>query len=131
MADEKDLESDEALWALYERFNQERDRDEMARRFDEFKRVVLLVHQENNSDLPHELAINQFADGKLSELYFGGYNAFKQVEFAAKLPKTGVSYIWLDGKHYMEVSEELPKTGRFVWLNGKYYMELPEESQPE
>jgi putative sterol carrier protein len=35
VADEKDLESDEALWALYERwckhFNQECDRDEMAR----------------------------------------------------------------------------------------------------
>ena len=56
VADEKDLESDEALWSLYERwckhFNQERDRDEMVRRFDEFKRLVLLVHQENNSDRP-------------------------------------------------------------------------------
>lgn len=115
VADDKDLESDEALWALYERwckhFNQERDRDEMARRFSEFKRSVLLVHQENNADRPYKLAINMFSDGKLSEVMcLGGNNAFHQEEFAAKLPKTGS---WL------------------IWLNGKYYMELPEECQPE
>jgi hypothetical protein len=47
VAEEKDLESDEALWALYERwckyFNEERDRDEMARRFSKLKETVLRV----------------------------------------------------------------------------------------
>jgi len=42
---EADMASDEALWALYERwckaFNQERQPDEMARRFSKFKEVVL------------------------------------------------------------------------------------------
>jgi hypothetical protein len=40
VAPEQDLESDEALWALYERwckaFNQKRDHDEMVRRFSKF-----------------------------------------------------------------------------------------------
>jgi len=44
VADEKDLESDEALWAFYERwrkhYNLERRRDKMAYRFDKFKRTV-------------------------------------------------------------------------------------------
>jgi hypothetical protein len=70
---EKDLESDEALWALYERwckfFKQERDRDEMARRFSSFKETVLCVEENKKSDLPYRLGINQFADGKLAELY--------------------------------------------------------------
>ncbi|CAO1940678.1 unnamed protein product [Urochloa humidicola] len=73
VADEKDLESDEALWAFYERwrkhYNLERDRDEMARRFDEFKRTVFDVHQVNNSNLPYKCEVNMFADGKLSEIY--------------------------------------------------------------
>ena len=43
-ANDKDLESDDALWDLYERrckfFNQERDREEMARRFSYFKETA-------------------------------------------------------------------------------------------
>ncbi|XP_066323688.1 uncharacterized protein [Miscanthus floridulus] len=62
-ADDKDLESDEALWALYERwckfFNQERDRDEMARRFTSFKETVLCVEENKRSDLPYRLGIDQ------------------------------------------------------------------------
>lgn len=58
--------------ALYERwrkfFNQERDRDEMARRFSSFKETVLSVEENKRSDLPYRLGINQFADGKLAEL---------------------------------------------------------------
>ena len=71
-ANEKDLESDGALWDLYERwckvFNQERDREEMARRFSYFKKTVLRVEQNKKSDLPYRLGINHFADGKLREL---------------------------------------------------------------
>nr|CAB3482480.1 unnamed protein product [Digitaria exilis] len=59
VADEKDMESDEALWAFYERlckhYNLERDHDEMAYRFDEFKRTVFIVHQVNNANLPYKL----------------------------------------------------------------------------
>jgi len=72
-ANDKDLESDDALWDLYERwckfFNQERDREEMARRFSSFKETVLRVEKNKKSNLPYRLAINKFADGKLRELY--------------------------------------------------------------
>ena len=55
MADEKDLESDEALWAFYERwrkhYNLERRRDEMAYRFDKFKRTVSADAKPNNDGL--------------------------------------------------------------------------------
>jgi hypothetical protein len=79
-----------------------------ARRFDEFKRSVLLVHQVNNADRPYKLAINQFTDGKLSEVRLGANNAFHREEVAklAKLPKTGSWFIWLDDKYYMEVPAE-------------------------
>jgi hypothetical protein len=72
-ADEKDHESDEALWALYERwckhFNAERDRDEMARS------PVQPLQGDCyactwRSDLPYRLAINMFADGNSSALKF-------------------------------------------------------------
>lgn len=73
VAEEKDLESDEALWALYERwckyFNEERDRDEMARRFSKFKKTVLRVQRNKKAGLPYTLEINYLADGKLIELY--------------------------------------------------------------
>ncbi|KAM0876343.1 hypothetical protein ACQ4PT_036224 [Festuca glaucescens] len=72
VAEDKDLESDEALWALYERwckaFNQERDYNEMATRFSYFKDTVLLVHHTNKADLPYKLGISILADGKLGGL---------------------------------------------------------------
>ncbi|CAO2164784.1 unnamed protein product [Urochloa humidicola] len=68
-ADEKDLESDEAIWALYERwckaFNQERTPDEMACRFHRFKQTVLRVDSNKKACLPYTLEINKFADGKM------------------------------------------------------------------
>ncbi|CAO2186549.1 unnamed protein product [Urochloa humidicola] len=68
-ADEKDLESDEAIWALYERwckaFNQERSPDEMACRFHRFKQTVLRVDSNKKACLPYTLGINKFADGKM------------------------------------------------------------------
>lgn len=48
----KDLESDQAVWALYERwcksYNKKRDHAEMIRRFDIFKLKASLVHNWNN-----------------------------------------------------------------------------------
>ena len=62
------MASDEALWALYERwckaFNQERQPDEMARRFSKFKEVVLRVDRHNKAHLPSKLGLNKFADRK-------------------------------------------------------------------
>ncbi|KAF0901019.1 hypothetical protein E2562_037431 [Oryza meyeriana var. granulata] len=75
VADDKDLASDEALWALYERwcnfFGEERDRDEMNRRFDHFKKNAFLVDRFNKEAIrdgrSHRLELNMFADGKLRE----------------------------------------------------------------
>ncbi|CAN6280649.1 unnamed protein product [Urochloa humidicola] len=65
---EKDLESDEALWALYERwckaFNKERDHAEMVRRFPEFKFSAIIVNNWNTyvPDDPERAAT--FLEGK-------------------------------------------------------------------
>lgn len=64
-ADEKDLEYER--WCKH--FNQERDRDEMARRFSRFKETVLRVEENKKSDVPYRLGINKFADGKLREAH--------------------------------------------------------------
>ncbi|TVU51029.1 hypothetical protein EJB05_02433, partial [Eragrostis curvula] len=83
-AEEKDLESDESLWALYERwcrhFKMQHDHEEMARRFDEFKSTVHHVHQVNNSDLPYKLEINIFADGSLTEYLYSQAKMTKRIE---------------------------------------------------
>ncbi|XP_037453778.1 uncharacterized protein LOC119324121 [Triticum dicoccoides] len=67
VAEEKDLESDETLWALYERwceaFNQKRDHDEKLRWFSTFKKTVLHIH--NKPNVGYRRGITQFADGKL------------------------------------------------------------------
>ncbi|XP_034569409.1 uncharacterized protein [Setaria viridis] len=64
--DDKDLESDEALWALYERWckfwGEERSREEMQRCFDDFKDCALFVHRANKNG--GRLELNMFADGK-------------------------------------------------------------------
>jgi len=68
---DEDLESEEALWALYQRwcksFNVKLDYDEMVRRFDTFKDSVRMVHSVNKANLPYTLKLSQFADGKLAE----------------------------------------------------------------
>ena len=76
--DDKDLESDEALWALYERwckaFGEERSREEMQRRFDTFKERVLFVDRHNKQTIIRDdtasFEVNMFADGKLAEQLF-------------------------------------------------------------
>ncbi|PNT75403.1 hypothetical protein BRADI_1g31765v3 [Brachypodium distachyon] len=66
MPKEEDLESDEAVWRLYERwckdFNQKREPDEMARRFNKFKNRVLRVRDMNNSNADNPQVIQDGAD---------------------------------------------------------------------
>jgi hypothetical protein len=72
-AEEKDMESDEALWALYHRWckhhNVQRDHDDMVRRFDEFKCCVHEVHRVNNLGLDIRLSLNKNSDIPVSEMY--------------------------------------------------------------
>nr|CAB3463961.1 unnamed protein product [Digitaria exilis] len=76
VVDDKDMDSDEALMALYERwckvvFGEERSREEMQRRFTQVKHSVLLVDRYNKKadrdGNSSRLEVNMFADGKLAE----------------------------------------------------------------
>nr|CAB3467557.1 unnamed protein product [Digitaria exilis] len=75
VVDDKDLESDEALWALYERWckfwGEERSHEEMQRRFGKFKRSVLFVDHFNKKAIRDgnscRLEVNMFSDEKLQE----------------------------------------------------------------
>ncbi|CAM0912126.1 unnamed protein product [Alopecurus aequalis] len=64
--DEKDLASEDALWALYERWRAQhtvsRNLADKARRFDVFKENVRLIHEFNLGDEPYKLRLNRFGD---------------------------------------------------------------------
>ncbi|KAG9445528.1 hypothetical protein H6P81_011656 [Aristolochia fimbriata] len=64
--EEKDLESEESLWDLYERWRSHhtvsRDLAEKHKRFNVFKANVHFIHQFNNKDKPYKLKLNRFAD---------------------------------------------------------------------
>ena len=61
---EKDLASDESLWALYERWRAQhtvsRSLGEKARRFNVFKENVRLIHDFNLGNEPYKLRLNRF-----------------------------------------------------------------------
>ncbi|KAI4980380.1 hypothetical protein ZWY2020_020865 [Hordeum vulgare] len=69
--EEKDLESDKTIWALYERwceaFNHKLDHDEKDRWFNTFKKTVLHIH--NKPNVGYRRGISEFADGKLRKPY--------------------------------------------------------------
>ncbi|XP_074267615.1 vignain-like [Silene latifolia] len=61
-----DLESEESLWGLYERWRSHhtvsRDLDDKQRRFNVFRENVNYVHTVNQMDKPYKLKLNKFAD---------------------------------------------------------------------
>ncbi|KAI3927657.1 hypothetical protein MKW92_049843 [Papaver armeniacum] len=63
---EKDLESEERLWDLYERWRSHhrvsRDLKEKHKRFNVFRANVQHVHETNKLDKPYKLKLNKFAD---------------------------------------------------------------------
>ncbi|KAL8111723.1 hypothetical protein AgCh_019435 [Apium graveolens] len=62
----KDLETDESLWDLYERWRSHhtvsRDLSEKQTRFNVFKSNVRHIHKVNKMDKPYKLQLNKFAD---------------------------------------------------------------------
>ncbi|XP_068664674.1 vignain-like [Aristolochia californica] len=64
--EEKDLESEESLWDLYERWRSHhtvsRDLTEKHKRFNVFKANVHFIHKFNKKDKPYKLKLNKFAD---------------------------------------------------------------------
>ncbi|KAI9108785.1 hypothetical protein K1719_020090 [Acacia pycnantha] len=63
---EKDLESEENLWDLYERWRSHhtvsRSLSEKHKRFNVFKANAMHVHNTNKMDKPYKLKLNRFAD---------------------------------------------------------------------
>lgn len=63
---EKDLESEESLWDLYEKWRSHHtvstSLDEKRKRFNVFRANVLHVHNTNKMDKPYKLKLNKFAD---------------------------------------------------------------------
>ncbi|TVU04576.1 hypothetical protein EJB05_47692 [Eragrostis curvula] len=63
---EEDLASEDALWALYERWRGlhavARDLGDKARRFNVFRENVRLIHEFNKGDAPYKLRLNRFGD---------------------------------------------------------------------
>lgn len=63
---EKELESEESLWDLYERWRSHhtvsRSLHEKDKRFNVFKQNVMHVHNTNKKDKPYKLKLNKFAD---------------------------------------------------------------------
>ncbi|KAJ8771257.1 hypothetical protein K2173_026434 [Erythroxylum novogranatense] len=63
---ERDLESEDSLWDLYERWRSHhtvsRSLDEKHKRFHVFKENVKHVHETNKMDKPYKLKLNKFAD---------------------------------------------------------------------
>jgi hypothetical protein len=124
---EQDLESDEALWAQYERwckaFNQKRDHDEMVRRFSKFKETVLLVHHVNNDNRPYRLAINKFADGKLMELCRNNHDKL-DVLLSKLVGKSPCSFIYRGGGRFLR-----QVFADYKVVNGKVFVTYPTGSK--
>ncbi|KAK7302177.1 hypothetical protein RJT34_13059 [Clitoria ternatea] len=63
---DKDLESEESLWELYERWRSHhtvsRSLSDKDKRFNVFKANVMHVHNTNKMDKPYKLKLNKFAD---------------------------------------------------------------------
>ncbi|XP_021720202.1 vignain-like [Chenopodium quinoa] len=63
---EKDLESEDSLWNLYERWRSQhtvsRSLEDKHKRFNVFKANVKHVHEVNKMDKPYKLKLNKFAD---------------------------------------------------------------------
>lgn len=64
--EERELESEERLWELYERWRSHHrvstSLEEKQRRFNVFKANVQYVHNFNKKDKPYKLKLNKFAD---------------------------------------------------------------------
>ncbi|XP_010426325.1 PREDICTED: KDEL-tailed cysteine endopeptidase CEP3 [Camelina sativa] len=64
--DEKELETEESVWKLYERWrghhSVSRASHEALKRFNVFRHNVLHVHRTNKKNKPYKLKINRFAD---------------------------------------------------------------------
>jgi len=118
----EDVESDETLWYLYERwckaFNQKREPDEMACRFNKFKNRVLRVHSINNANQSFKLGLTKFSDGKLAEMRANRDPL--DCMLAEKFPNS--SLLWKgDGKFLKEVFAD------FDVVNGKLFVYFPLE----
>ncbi|KAL6858722.1 hypothetical protein ACP4OV_017724 [Aristida adscensionis] len=92
----EDLASEEALWALYERWRGRhavaRDLGEKERRFNVFKANARLIHEFNQGDAPYKLRLNRFGDMTADEFrraYAGSRVAHHRMFRGDKPPRSG------------------------------------------
>lgn len=89
--DERDLESDEKLWDLYERWQHHhvvpREHHEKHKRFGVFKENTKFIHEFNKQGKPYKLALNKFGD-LTKEEFKGRYAGTRVQEHRMFVPHT-------------------------------------------
>ncbi|RLN03064.1 hypothetical protein C2845_PM13G25520 [Panicum miliaceum] len=91
----EDLASEEALWALYERWRGvhavARDLGDKARRFNVFKENARLIHDFNQRDEPYKLRLNRFGDMTADEFrhHYAGSRVAHHRMFRGERPTGG------------------------------------------
>lgn len=98
---EKELETEESLWDLYERWRSHhtitRSLSEKHKRFNVFKANVHYVHNFNKKDKPYKLKLNKFAD--LTSHEFRNFYASSKI------------------KHHRTFRGSRPENGTFMYAN--------------
>jgi KDEL-tailed cysteine endopeptidase len=88
--DESDLESEEKMWDLYERWQRHhamsRDHHEKHKRFGVFKENAKFIHEFNKKDKSYKLALNKFGD-LTKEEFKGSYAGSKVQEHRMFRPR--------------------------------------------
>ncbi|KAL9372771.1 hypothetical protein Peur_035015 [Populus x canadensis] len=96
----KDLESEESLWDLYERWRSHHtvstSLDEKHKRFNVFKENVIHVHKTNKMDKPYKLKLNKFADMTNHEFrsVYAGSKVKRHKMFCGTTPRGNGSFMY-------------------------------------
>ena len=105
----KDLESEESLWDLYERWRSHHtvstSLDEKHKRFNVFKENVIHVHKTNKMDKPYKLKLNKFADMTNHEFrsVYAGSKVKRHKMFYGTTPRGNGSFMY-------EKDDEVPSS---------------------
>lgn len=98
--DERDLESDEKLWNLYERWQRHHavphEHHEKHKRFGVFKENAKFIHEFNKQGKPYKLALNKFGD-LTKEEFKGRYAGTRLQEHRMFVPHTSNDKFMYDG----------------------------------
>ncbi|GAB4860572.1 hypothetical protein Ancab_035732, partial [Ancistrocladus abbreviatus] len=92
---EEDLETDNKLWDLYERWrsvhNVSTSLEDKHKRFDVFKYNARYIHEVNKMDKPYNLTLNKFADMTNDE--FTSLHASSEIKHPHMLNRAACDYV--------------------------------------